>query len=519
MHEDQATHARDTPPRTVQATGQQAERQLLDGVERILRAPKGRLVGWALLALHLSAIPPPGARVHHRRVAAAVLDDAAARGSGQLFLLANGDLALLFRPADEGLAIGTVLARLFQADGPSMDALLTTWSLPQAAAPALDYLRTRVHERDTQHTPIQDRSPRGPEPQAGTGAVAAMDAVVQTGALSDLMHRQTAVLLRPGAASPLVPLFREVAISTAVLEARIAAAGQVSSIQGSAIQAAADPFLFNHLATRLDHRMLNELRTDVPHTGALSGNLGRAALHVNMTVPGILSAGFAAFADTCRAAVAGGLRIGVEVPFMEAFVDIKAFVLARERLLLSGMHLVLDGLTHQAAALTAPAVLQPALLKLSWSPAIATSGPAEQARLRTALAAIGPQRLVLHRVEDEAAVAWGLKHGILRFQGRYVDTMLAAARLRACPHGRPAAAQPAAAQPTLTRPTIIRPAVTRPGPAACTLRQCQERASATGPAGRAGCRNTPLLDQAAPAGLAAPPERTATPADRPRIAA
>ena len=187
-----------------------AERQVLDGLERILRAPSGRALGWSLLALHLSRIPPPGARAHHRRVAAAVLDDAAARSNGQLFALANGDLALLFRPADEGAGVLGTLARLFKADVPDADGLHTLWTLPDAAAPAVAWIRGRVAE--------SDRAPPPPEPPSSTGAIAAMDAVVQTGALSDLVHRQTAVLLRPGHAVPVVPLFREVSISTAVLE-------------------------------------------------------------------------------------------------------------------------------------------------------------------------------------------------------------------------------------------------------------------------------------------------------------
>lgn len=426
---------------------QHAERQLLDGVKRIVRAPAGRSGPWALLALHLSRIPPPGPRVHHRRVAAAVLEDAAGRSNGQLFALSNGDLALLFRPADAGAAVLGVLTRLFQADMQDMEALRTLWALPRDALPALGYVQARVTDRE--HTAPET------EPQSSTGAIAAMDALVQTGVLSDLMHRQTAVLLRPGRTIPLVPLFREVAISTAVLEARIAMTGQ----------AKADPFLFNHLAARLDQRMLGALRDDVLGGGMLSMGLGATALHVNMTVSGILSVGFAAFAGACKEAIGAGLQIGVEVQFVEAFADIKAFVLARERLRLAGLVVVLDGVSHQALMVSSPGVLKPALTKLIWSPAMSEAGDG----LRAAVARLGPERIVLHRAESEAALTWGLAHGITRFQGRYMDTMLAAARLRACPQAK-----------------------------ACTMRQCTERASATGLAGRAGCRNTPLLDLAAP---------------------
>ena len=454
-----------TPPRGLvlpDHTVQRAERQLLDGVERILRAPEGRLTGWALLALHLSAIPPPGARPHHRRVAAAVLGDAASRSNGQLFALKNGDLALLFRPTDQGSTLSHVLARLFAADMPEIDELRTLFPLPRAAVAALQYVRARVQEGD--------RAAPRPEHQPGTSAVAAIDAIVQVGALSDLMHRQTAVLVRPSPPHALaqtkqqpvtlIPLFREVTISTAVLEARIAL-----TAQNPVSVSATDPFLFNHLASRLDHRMLAELALDIPRGGTLSLGLGGAALHINMTVSGILSEAFARFATACKTAIAAGLRMGVEVPFVEAFADVRSFVLARERLRLAGLATVLDGVSHKALVLSSPAVLAPALVKLDWSPAMHQAGP----ELDAAVARLRPERLLLHRVETEAALAWGLERGIMRFQGRYVDAMLAAERLRACPQS-----------------------------AACTLPQCVERASATGPAARTGCRNTTLLDRAAP---------------------
>ena len=423
-----------------------AERQLLDGVARILRQSGGK-PGWMLLVLHLSRIPPPGPRAHHRRVAAAVLDDAAGRSSGQLFALGNGDMALLFRPGDGGEAASGLIARLFQGDAPDMAALRSVWPLPEAGLAALDYVHARVTEGGL--------APPLPEPQASAGTIAAIDELVQTAPLAELMHRQTAILLRPGQPDPMTPLYREVAISTMALEARLAASGQ----------AQADPFLFSHLMAQLDRRMLSALLSDVPGRGVLSGGLDMAALHVNLSLAGILSDRFAALAQACQRPIADGLRIAIEIPYVEVFADPKAFVLARERLRLARMRLVLDGMTHHALLITAPAALKADLVKLSWSPAMVDCG----AGLRTAIAALGAKRVVLHRAEGESALAWGLGHGINRFQGRYVDQMLAAERLRGCSQTR-----------------------------GCTLRQCSDRAASTCGSARGGCGNLALLDMAAP---------------------
>lgn len=423
-----------------------AERQLLDGVERILRGAATRQ-GWVLLVLHLSRFPPPGPRLHHRRVAASVLDDAAGRSSGQLFALANSDMALLFRPTDGGTALLAALARLFQADVADPSSLRSLWLLPGSGTAALAYIQTCLYVRE----------PAGfAEEQRVSGSVIGlMDGLVQTAPVAELMHRQTAVILRPGQPQPIVPLFREVAISTAVLEARAAATGQVQT----------DQFLFSHLAVRLDRRMLGELTADVPGRGALSCGLGVAALHVNLTLAGILSEGFSAFAAACAAASSAGLRVAVELSYVEVFADVQSFVLARERLRLAGMALVLDGVAHPALLLSNPATLQPDLLKLNWSPAL----PACSAEMRQALQRLGLDRVVLHRAESEAALAWGMSQGIMRYQGRYVDQMLAAERMRACSFA-----------------------------AACTLRQCIDRAGASGPGARAACADLPLLDLGVP---------------------
>jgi hypothetical protein len=75
-----------------------------------------------------------------------------------------------------------------------------------------------------------------------------------------------------------------------------------------------------------------------------------------------------------------------------------------------------------------------------------------------------------------------MARGIRRFQGRYVDAMLGAARIVSCPAAE-----------------------------TCTLRQCIERATATARAGRAGCGNLALLNAGAPMRVPAVPVRASAP--------
>ena len=75
-----------------------SERFMLDSVQRLVRSAEPR----QFIVLHFSRMPPPGPRAHHRRVARALLQDVAHGFEGQVFVMRNGDLALMCRPGREG---------------------------------------------------------------------------------------------------------------------------------------------------------------------------------------------------------------------------------------------------------------------------------------------------------------------------------------------------------------------------------------------------------------------------------
>ena len=403
------------------AAGTPVQRQLRDALERILRSVGSR-AGWALLVLRLSRLPAPGPLPHHRRVAAALLDEAAERCTGQLFGLANGDLALLFRPGDDGAGVLGLIASLFGADGAEVEPLRSLWRLPEEAEAAQAYVSEPAV-----------LPPWGPE----AGADAERVTVAPDAPLAAVMVRGTAVRLRAEAGHPILPLFREVGVAAE------------SGLQASA-------------AAGLEQRLLVEAR-EAMDTGHPMFAGPSVPLNLPLTPAGILSMGFAKLASV--RAVSGRPML-VELPLSAAFADAGTFVLARERLRLTGMRFVLGGVSRRWMGLCRPEVLAPDLVKLAWEPALrGGAGVAE------ALGRLGPQWTVLTGCDTEAAVAWGLENGVQRFQGGFVDTMLAVRRLRACPAGR-----------------------------GCSVGLCRGRAASLEPGVRGGCRNLALLDAAVTGG-------------------
>ena len=269
---------------------------------------------------------------------------------------------------------------------------------------------------------------------APLGALALAEAVLRSADLSMLCRRQTGVRIT---GRTVRPCFQEISLDHAGLE----------RLAGRPVPEAVDPSLCRYLAALLETRLLDE---------PLS-NSTAVPIHLTLSVAGVLSTRF----SQARLPPA----TAIELPFIDAVADMQRFADACRAIRAARCTLLVTGLDYPALMLMRPGALSPDLLKLDWSQRLEALSSRDQQRLLAVLAEIGPSKIVLNRADTEAALAWGLRQGITQFQGRHVDAMLAAERITACRHA-----------------------------AACTLRQCLDRAAATSLAGRAGCRDLALLD-------------------------
>ncbi len=433
--------------------GSGAERLLMDAVDRALRAPKGRLA----MALHLSRLKHPQPRSYQTRVALALMMDTAQRLGGQVFPMRNTDLVLLCaapeeearpgRPSPAPLGLMQSLQRLFGFDAPEA-VLSTIWRLDEQPGAFRDYISQRLAE-----PAVIERRAEEAVSSAGLPTLMARLGGID---LRQILMQQTAIMLQPGEGLPLAarfsPLYREVLF----VPIRPHAASEAAPL--------ADPFIHRHVATTLDARLLAHVTEDL----RVGGTLSRPALllgvpmHLNLSPEAIVSPGFARLAQMAQAR---GARFAIEMSAMDAVADPPLTLFARDLLSQLDFGLVLGGIDHAGLAMIDTAALAPALVKLAWSSRMADGPRALLAPLDTALAAIGPARVVLHEADGEAALLWAQARGITRFQGPYIDAVQAASRIAICHSAR-----------------------------ACTLRQCTGRAQMLAPGPRTACGNPGLLD-------------------------
>ncbi len=432
------------------------ERLLADAIRRAQRSGNQQL-----LTLHLGSLPAP--RPHHRRIARALLQDAASRHGGQIFPLRNNDLALLTTITDgKGGAIDpanlpATFAELFRADRPDPAGLTSIWNIETDQTEIFQYLQTLLTQEP--QLPLCDEIPPPP------AAVEDIASLLATARIGDLTQRQIAIEIAPDPAAPgsrgriMRPLFREITFSVDVLESRLAVTGRASS----------DPYLFRHLAARLDPRMMEFVLTKMNIHAP-----GAPRLHINLTIETLVTAEFDEFARQC---LDYGHRPGIEVPLIEACRDPDQFKQARDRVQNYGFPLIIEGVSPLGLRLANPGSFGADLVKLNWDKSLAVHATPE---MIAAINRLGPERIILQRAQNEQAITFGLGVGITRFQGHHIDAMLAAARLKSCPEG---------------------------DASHCTLRQCSERAAATSAATRRFCRNQPLLERGMPENLRQSPER------------
>jgi len=116
--------------------------RLVAAARDAMSIPRSRVA----LLLQISQLAPPLPRRHHRRIAAAILEDAARQNQGESFELASGDMVLLCHmPEHAGGSLHPdilpqALARLFAADVPPGMVLTRLWHLERDGAALLAYV-------------------------------------------------------------------------------------------------------------------------------------------------------------------------------------------------------------------------------------------------------------------------------------------------------------------------------------------------------------------------------------------
>lgn len=389
------------------------ESLLLGAAERIGRIREGRLA----VQVFLSRLRPQNRQDGHIRIALRMLEPMVNAYRGQMFLLGNSDIVFMVKdpnPVDVENMIYKLRA-LFSKDpltfadtGDGLDHFCTWFDLGGEDYDAFLDMARLVTEQARK---------RSREKGAAQVQAQPMDAKSLGGILerlngfdvSPIMSRQSAIVISDNSNTADV-LFQEFFVS--ISELQKALAPDVSLL--------ANRWLFQHLSQTLDKRVLGAL-TSAP----LTKRPNRYSLNLNLST--VLSKPFEQF----EALVAGKAEISVELQVLDVLADSRGYYAAREKLAAKGHMVIIDGLNELTMQFMDVAQFEADLYKVAWSPEMREGEHGDS--VGAALAVLGVRQVVLARCDSEAAIQWGLDRGVQRFQGRYVDAMLAAYTMAGCP--------------------------------------------------------------------------------------
>jgi hypothetical protein len=420
------------------------ESLLLGAVERVGRIRQGRIA----VHVHLSRLRPQNRQDGHVRIALRMLEPMVNAYRGQMFLLTNSDVVFMLKDANLADVENMIykLRALFSKDpltfadtGDGVDNFCTWYDLAGEDYDAFLEMAREV----TEEARVRNRDK---SLHAGTAVLDAkmLGDLLERLARTDirrLIRRQSAIAVGDGNANAEV-IFQEFFVSVTELQKELASEASLLS----------NRWLFQHLSLSLDQRVLGSL---------MNSRLAAwpVVYGLNLNLATVRTPAFQEFADHIK----GNAGLSIEIQVLDVLADSRGYFEAHKRLHEQNHWIVLDGINALSLQFMDVAQFKADFYKLNWSPEMGDGDHGDQ--IAADLARLGMEKIVLGRCDSEAAIQWGLGKGIQRFQGRYVDTMLAAYTMAVCDKS-----------------------------AACTLGQCIARHGVLSGPPRPECGNQPMLD-------------------------
>ncbi|MBI2586728.1 MAG: hypothetical protein HYW28_12795 [Rhodospirillales bacterium] len=392
------------------------ENLLLDYIRRLEKHKQGRKV----VHLYLSELRPFNRRDQHLRTAASNFEPFVKSMDGQLFTLKNADLIFIYKDTiHPQIETSVQQIRYMFSDDPLIveedksDKKFSVWydaerdfdailQSVQGMAQAEQKRQTEVRSRMDARAALKAKQEQG-EPMTPK-VLARIENALSRADLSNLVRRQFICRVD----DQMIPeqVFSELFISIKDLRETML----------PDINLTANRWLFQHLTTTLDRRMLSMLtKTD---SISISGDIS-----FNINVGTVLSKEFQSFDDNIAAGRRGAMII--ELQKEDIFCDLTSYVFAREFVQEKGYKVCLDGLTVQTVDIIDREKLGADIAKLIWHSDLVDRGEELHAKVRNLVKRGGPDRLVLCRCDNRESIDFGKSVGITLFQGRYIENLIA----------------------------------------------------------------------------------------------
>lgn len=385
-----------------------SEKYLLEALDRVARNPSG----YSVLYVNVSKLKPKNRHPEFVKIFAKLFDSVTGDAKGTLFVLANGDFAILGKDITHE-TVNAAVKKL--RDGLSSDPVVHThdshdffeiYDFPLDFPTFYSYIEEMMQNAalSVQKEEFNKKRP------VTAGEIEDLIRALDDIDIAEIVKRQSVLRIR--GAGKFEVMFQEFFVAVKDL-----------SLQFDAdLDLVANRWLFSYLTQTLDKKTMEAFfASDIKNWPK--------EISLNLNLSSVFSKEFVNFAKNF---VKPEQKIVVEVQLMDVFNNLPLYFQAKEILRRGGHKLLIDAMSPSALKMLNITKIDPDMIKIFWEPLLAYD--LENQDLKKAIEHLGKENVILAKCDNEQSIKWGVKYGITSFQGPYIDSLEVAMLRNRCPH-------------------------------------------------------------------------------------
>ncbi len=385
-----------------------SEKYLLQALDRVAK----NALGYSVLYINISKLKPKNRQPEFVKIIALLFESIIGIAKGSMFILSNGDIALLSKNITEaeideavkklrgGLAADPVLSH------DSRDFALV-YSFPKDFLTFYGKIEKMVAENDEETAAVREEK----QPPVEAGDMDKIISVLDDVDMSELVKRQSVLQTHNHGFSVLMQEF-------------FIAVKDLSACIGDNKDLLANRWLFQYLTQLLDKKMLMAF-------SSAEIAVWPQKISMNLNLSSVFSREFVDFA---KKFLKPEQQIIVEVQVMDVLNNLKLYHEVKDILHKGGHKLLIDSLSPVSLSMLSLENLRPDMIKVFWEPLLAYDNDNEN--FKKAVSSLGAENVILAKCDGDEALRWGMSYGINTFQGPFMDEIEVALIRRQCPDAK-----------------------------------------------------------------------------------
>lgn len=382
-----------------------SEKILLDALDRVARNP----LGYTVLYVNISRLKPKNRHPQFVKIIARLFDSVVGTTKGVMFVLSNGDIAILSKNTPPEV-VDEAVKKL--RNGLAADPILSKDSKDFAKVYSFpsDFIAfyEKIEQQQAQHLTLDEKRIITQQPLRAEQideVIARLDEID----ISELVKRQSILKAEDGGKF------------SVTMQEFFVAIKDLAPYFPEHIDLTADKWLFQYLTQVLDKKTLSAFSY-----AELENWPSKISINLNMS--SVFSKEFVQFA---KEFLKPEQTIVAEVQMMDILNNLNLYRETKEILHKGGHLILIDSLTPQSLDMINLEQLKPDMIKIFWEPLLEYE--TDKASVKEAIDKLGAQNVILAKCDSQEALKWGLKYGISIFQGPFMDNIETALIRKECP--------------------------------------------------------------------------------------